>query len=111
MVRALLEACGDIKEWKPATDPKTGASKGFGFCTYKEAEGVMIALQVLNGLEVDGQALALKCNSVRKKMIVYLSSKAGNLIIQVFYIYYFTALSYYYFPGYRSLFAMVQGKL
>ena len=65
IVRALLETCGPIREWKPATDPKTGALKGFGFCTYKEPEGVMIALQVLNGLVVDGQTLALKCNSVR----------------------------------------------
>ena len=50
--------------WKPATDPVTGALKGFGFCTFVDAEGVIVALEVLNEFMLDGQALALKCNSV-----------------------------------------------
>lgn len=65
LVRALLEACGALREWKPATDAETGRLKGFGFCTYQEAEGVVVALQVLNDFSVDGMKLALKCNSVR----------------------------------------------
>ena len=68
-VRKLLEFCGVIKEWKPATDTKTGAMKGFGFCTYQHPEGVMVALEVLNGLLLDGQSLSLKCNSVREKLV------------------------------------------
>ena len=65
LMHALLGACGPLKEWKPATDAATGTIKGFGFATYQQAEGVLVALAVLNGLTIDGQALALKCNSVR----------------------------------------------
>lgn len=60
----LLEACGPLKEWKPVTEPETGKLKGFGFVTYAEPEGVLVALQVLNNLRVDGSELALKCNKV-----------------------------------------------
>lgn len=64
VVRQLLDACGPVKEWKPVTDADTGKHKGFGFCTYDTAEGAMVALRVLNELEVDGQKLQLKCNKV-----------------------------------------------
>lgn len=60
----LLEACGPLKEWKPVTEPESGRLKGFGFVTYAEPEGVLVALQVLNNLKVDGSELALKCNKV-----------------------------------------------
>ena len=63
-VQQLLEACGPVREWKPVTEPDTGRLKGFGFVTYVEPEGVMVALHVLNNLNVDGQELALKCNKV-----------------------------------------------
>lgn len=65
LIRRVLECCGTLREWKPATDVKTGVMKGFGFATYQQAEGVLMALELLNGLVLDGQALALKCNSVR----------------------------------------------
>ena len=61
----LLEACGALQEWKPVTEPESGKFKGFGFVTYAEAEGVVVALQVLQSLKLDGQELALKCNKVR----------------------------------------------
>lgn len=74
VVRDLLEACGPIKEWKSATDPRTGALKGFAFCTFKDPEGVLVALEVLNGMVIDGQALALKCNSVTEQYLQWLKS-------------------------------------
>ena len=64
LMRALLEACGVVREWKPATDHETGRIKGFGFCTFHDAEGVLVALQVLHDLNLDGMKLVLKCNSV-----------------------------------------------
>lgn len=65
-VQQLLEACGPVREWKPVTEPDTGRLKGFGFVTFAEPEGVLVALQVLQDLKVDGQELALKCNKVRR---------------------------------------------
>ncbi len=64
MVQQLLESCGPIREWKPVLDADTGKFKGFGFCTYEAAEGALVALRVLNDLEVDGSKLQLKCNKV-----------------------------------------------
>ena len=46
------------------TDAETGKLKGFGFVTYEEPQGVLLALQALNNLRVDGQELALKANKV-----------------------------------------------
>ena len=66
-MRSLLEACGEVREWKPVTDADTGRLKGFGFCTYEKPEGALLALRVLNNLNVDGQELALKCNKVRQR--------------------------------------------
>jgi len=74
----LLEACGDLKEWKPAIDPASGDIKGFGFATYKQPEGVLIALSVLNGFSLDGQALALKCNSATDQYIQWYKTSQGG---------------------------------
>ena len=65
VVRQLLDACGPVSSWKPVSDADTGNFKGFGFCNYETAEGALVALRVLNDLEVDGQKLQLKCNKVR----------------------------------------------
>ena len=65
-IRQLLEACGKLREWKPVMEQDTGKLKGFGFVTYADPEGVLVAQQVLNNLKVDGQELALKCNKVRR---------------------------------------------
>lgn len=78
LIRQLLEACGPVKEWKPATDPETGKMKGFGFCTYQEAEGVIVALRVLNELDVDGQKLALKCNKATEEYIDFIKDSASQ---------------------------------
>jgi len=69
VIKSLLEACGAVKEWKPVRDLDTGRLKGFGFVTYAEPLGVATALHLLNGLEIDGQALALKCKSDTQKYI------------------------------------------
>jgi len=74
VLRDLLEACGPIQEWKPATDSRTGALKGFAFCSFREVEGVVIALEVLNGMVVDGQALVLKCNSKTEQYLQWFKS-------------------------------------
>jgi len=41
-----------VRSWKRAEDPETKAPKGFGFCEFTEAEGVLRAIRLLNGLKV-----------------------------------------------------------
>ena len=75
MMRALLEACGPVRSWKRVQDPETQAPKGFGFCEYEEAEGVEKALQLLNGLALDGQELLLKPNTATQRYIEELAAR------------------------------------
>lgn len=69
IVRKLLDACGKVKSWKRAQDPETKEPKGFGFCEYEDAEGVLRAIRLLNGLKVDNQELLLKGNTATQKYI------------------------------------------
>ena len=69
VIKTLLEACGPVKSWKPMQDPETNKSKGFGFCEYETAEGVLRALRLLHNLSVDGQELLLKCNTATQRYI------------------------------------------
>ncbi|KAK4402801.1 hypothetical protein Sango_1020800 [Sesamum angolense] len=55
---SLLQLCGPVKSWKRPQDP-TGTLKGFGFCEFESAEGVLRALRLLNKLSVDGQELMI----------------------------------------------------
>jgi RNA recognition motif-containing protein len=50
-------------------DPETNQPKGFGFCEFEDAEGVMRALAHLNNLSVDGSELLVKCNAATQKYI------------------------------------------
>ena len=50
-------------------DPETNKSKGFGFCEYENAEGVLRALRLLHNLSLDGQELLLKCNTATQRYI------------------------------------------
>ena len=68
-IKALLEACGAVRSWKRVTDPETQAPKGFGFCEYEDAEGVLRAIRLLHNLSLDGQELLLKCNSTTQKYV------------------------------------------
>ncbi|KAA8529563.1 hypothetical protein F0562_033638 [Nyssa sinensis] len=51
---SLLQLCGSVKNWKRAQDPTNGTPKGFGFCEFDDAEGVLRALRLLSKLNVDG---------------------------------------------------------
>jgi RNA-binding protein 25 len=67
VIRTLLEACGSIRSWKRQEDPETKQPKGFGFCEFEDAEGVLRAMRLLNNLALDGQELLLKCNTATQK--------------------------------------------
>ncbi|CAM6100095.1 unnamed protein product [Calypogeia fissa] len=68
-LRALLELCGDIKSWKRAQDPTTGSPKGFGFCEFESAEGVLRALRILNKYNLEGQELVLNVNQATREYL------------------------------------------
>lgn len=53
----FAKLCGPVRSWKRAQDPTNGSLKGFGFCEFESAEGVLRALRLLNKLNIDGQEL------------------------------------------------------
>lgn len=69
IMKSLLEACGAVKSWKRQEDPETKQPKGFGFCEFEDAEGVLRALRLLNNMALDGQELLVKCNTATQKYI------------------------------------------
>ncbi len=44
VIKKLLEACGSVKSWKLMKEPDSNAHKGFGFCDFYDAEGVLRAV-------------------------------------------------------------------
>ncbi|EPS71669.1 hypothetical protein M569_03088 [Genlisea aurea] len=75
---SLLELCGPVKSWKRPQDP-TGTLKGFGFCEFETAEGVLRALRLLNKLNVDGQELMLNVNQpTRVYLNLYVEKKSQS---------------------------------
>ncbi|KAL6192515.1 hypothetical protein ACLB2K_033603 [Fragaria x ananassa] len=55
----LLQLCGPVKLWKRAQDPTDGTPKGFGFCEFESAEGVLRALRLMSKFNIDGKELVL----------------------------------------------------
>lgn len=56
-IDSALQTCGAVSSWDRVTDPSTAQPKSFGFCKYGDADGVLRALRLLNGLEVDTNQL------------------------------------------------------
>ena len=69
IVRTLLDACGGVQSWKRASDPETQELKGFGFVEFEDAEGVLRAIRLLNGLKIDGQELMVKGNTATQRYL------------------------------------------
>ncbi|KAG9448706.1 hypothetical protein H6P81_008671 [Aristolochia fimbriata] len=66
---SLLQLCGPVKSWKRAQDPSDGTPRGFGFCEFESAEGVLRALRLLSKLNVDGQELVLNVNQATREYL------------------------------------------
>lgn len=66
---SLLRICGPVKSWKRAQDPSDGKPKGFGFCEFEAAEGVLRALRLLTKLNIDGQELVLNINQATREYL------------------------------------------
>ncbi|KAG1364082.1 RNA-binding protein 25-like [Cocos nucifera] len=73
---SLLRLCGPVKSWKRAQDPSNGTPKGFGFCEFESAKGVLRALRLLSNLNIDGQELVLKVDqATRGYLELYVEKK------------------------------------
>ncbi|KAF6169390.1 hypothetical protein GIB67_016560 [Kingdonia uniflora] len=66
---SLLRLCGPVKSWKRAQDPSDGTPRGFGFCEFESAEGVLRALRLLSKFSVDGQELVLNVNQATREYL------------------------------------------
>lgn len=66
---SLLRICGPVKSWKRPQDPKDGSPKGFGFCEFEAAEGILRALRLLTKLNIDGQELVLNINQATREYL------------------------------------------
>ncbi|XP_010247927.1 PREDICTED: RNA-binding protein 25 isoform X2 [Nelumbo nucifera] len=66
---SLLRLCGPVKSWKRAQDPSDGTPRGFGFCEFEAAEGVLRALRLLSKFNVDGQELVLNVNQATREYL------------------------------------------
>lgn len=76
---SLLRLCGPVKSWKRAQDPSNGAPKGFGFCEFESAEGVLRALRLLSKFNIDGQELVLNVNQATREYLErYVEKKREN---------------------------------
>ncbi|XP_021895806.1 RNA-binding protein 25 [Carica papaya] len=76
---SLLQFCGPVKSWKRAQDPTTGTPKGFGFCEFESAEGVLRALRLLSKFNIDGQELVLNVNQATREYLErYVDKKMEN---------------------------------
>ncbi|KAJ7943629.1 RNA-binding protein 25 [Quillaja saponaria] len=77
---SLLQLCGPVKSWKRAPDPTDGTPRGFGFCEFESAEGVLRALRLLSKFNIDGQELLLKVNqAMREYLERYVEKRSENL--------------------------------
>lgn len=66
---SLLRLCGPVKSWKRAQDPSNGKPKGFGFCEFESAEGILRATRLLSKLSIDGQELVININDATKEYL------------------------------------------
>ncbi|KAL7585379.1 hypothetical protein Lser_V15G44706 [Lactuca serriola] len=63
-----LFLCGPVKSWKHVLDPTTGALKGFGFCEFRNVEGVLRALRLLSKLSIGGQELMVQGGTMKDRI-------------------------------------------
>ncbi|XP_017971419.1 PREDICTED: RNA-binding protein 25 isoform X1 [Theobroma cacao] len=76
---ALLRLCGPVKSWKRAQIPTNGTPKGFGFCEFESAEGVLRAFRLLSKFNIDGQELSFNVNKATRDYLVrYVEKKTEN---------------------------------
>jgi RNA recognition motif-containing protein len=58
-LRTAFEAFGTVTEVFLATDRETGRPRGFAFVTFSTADEAKVAIEKMNGTEIDGRALTV----------------------------------------------------
>ncbi|WOK92057.1 RNA-binding protein 25 isoform X2 [Canna indica] len=66
---SILTLCGPVKSLKRAQDPSDGKPKGFGFCEFETAEGVLRSLRLLTKLNIDGQELMVNIKQATREYL------------------------------------------
>lgn len=56
----LLSTCGHVVSIRIVLDHETGKSKGFGFATFSKPEEVALAIEKLNGQQLDNRRIGVK---------------------------------------------------
>ena len=64
-LRKAFEQYGNIDEAKVVQDRETGRSRGFGFVTFSESDGVQKAISGMDGKDLDGRTI--KVNEAEDK--------------------------------------------
>ncbi|KAH8500418.1 hypothetical protein H0E87_015611 [Populus deltoides] len=76
---SLLQLCGAVKSWRRPQDPANGTPRGFGFCEFESAEGVLRALRLLTKFNIDRQELVLNVDQATKEYLEwYVEKKTEN---------------------------------
>lgn len=69
LMRALLKCCGNLLNWRRVTDPLTNSLKAFGYAQYGTPAEVLTTMRILNGLDIQGQALLLNVDDSTRKIL------------------------------------------
>ncbi|KAJ4830036.1 hypothetical protein Tsubulata_027693 [Turnera subulata] len=76
---SILQICGPVKSWKREQDPTYGTPKGFGFCEFESAEGVLRALRLLTKFNIDGQELLVNVSQATREYLErFVENKTQN---------------------------------
>ena len=62
-VMPLLKDCGRVVKWNRVSDPDSGMPRSFGFVDYGNEDSALLAIELLDGLEVGKQKLVVKPDS------------------------------------------------
>ncbi|KAK4432449.1 ribonucleoprotein A, chloroplastic [Sesamum alatum] len=66
-LEALFSEQGNVKEARVVFDRESGRSRGFGFVTYSSPEEVNNAIQLLDGVELNGRAIRVSPAEARPR--------------------------------------------
>ncbi|KAF4656344.1 hypothetical protein FOL47_009028 [Perkinsus chesapeaki] len=69
VVRKLLDQCGTIVNWSRQIDPSTGKELNFGYCEFADAGGVWRAIELLDGRELGGKSILVKCDERAQRLV------------------------------------------
>ncbi|KAF4696701.1 hypothetical protein FOZ62_027829 [Perkinsus olseni] len=69
VVRKLLDQCGTVVNWSRQVDPSTGKALNFGYCEFADAGGVWRAIELLDGRELGGKSILVKCDERAQKLV------------------------------------------